>query len=446
MLLTALALVLAADASSRPLLGSHEQCVGTMKHVTKYTASVGSAKFVDLDGDLGSKLEGVTCDVDHTRLVLTFKHETTATEWLVKFHDFEQHFIVGGKSWNCTTVVQSPQFILRRVVGASEDGLLGRHLTISTAMARYDEVFESADISYGATADAGCAAKHAALAVGRGVGIDDQMCVGANANCATTPPTAKKPLPLFSAAGGALTATCTDCFAALSADVFLEVHISGFKLQSLSFGLKNVSMDASVGLSAKAAKATTLGLDKTLELLSQTYLLDFKVGSVPFMLYFDVPLAVKADLDLSANAALSFGATARLRFGEIGLTWDKTNHWQHVTPTLTHQLTPSLTSTSASLDVAGSVALTPAFRMHFDRMFSYSLTASPTLDASITGSLASKQACLNSSYAMSLVATSELDINIDLVDFHRDWHWGPTAVGTWSGIPVPSACVPLAAR
>jgi len=392
---------------------------------------------VDLDGELGSKLDKVTCDVDHTRLTLSFRHRTEAILWLGKFHDFSQHFIVGGKQWNCTSVKKNPQFILRRVIGASESEHLGRDLTIVTSMARYDEVFETADISYGATRDEQCASEHAlAHSV---VGIDDDLCVGANADCKGH---AKKALPLYDGASGRLKATCTDCYASMSADVFLSVKIHGFKLESMALGFRNMSIDASLQLDATAANSTTLAIDKAIDLVQTTYLLDFKVGAVPFMLYFDVPLTVQAELDFAANAALSFGAAAHLDFGELGLTWDRTNHWQHVTPKMVSTLTPSL-STAASLHVAGHVALTPKFSMHFDRMFSYSLTASPKLDATVAGSEATKQVCLASTYAMDLVSNAELDININLIDFHKDWTFGPTTVGSWSGVPLEKKCVHL---
>ena len=57
------------------------------------------------------------------------------------------------------------------------------------------------------------------------------------------------------------------------------------------------------------------------------------------------------------------------------------------------------------------------------------------------GSAAAGQLCLTSSYGMDLVATTELDININLADFHKDWTWGPTTVGSWTGQPIPKKCV-----
>jgi len=423
--------LLVGTAAATPLTGTETHCLDGRRHTLQYSADVAGSSFVDLDsGDLNSKLSSVTCDVDHTNLVLNFHHRADAILYLAKFHDFKDHFIVGGKQWNCTSEVKTPMFILRRVLASSEGSHLGRDIHVRTSMARYDEVFETADISYGAVADATCAPK---------ADYDKQICLGANDDCHGH---VKKALPLYSGLRGQLTATCTDCRAALKSDLFLSLTIRGFKLSHLEIGLRNSTLDAHAVIDAHAANQTTLAIDKQLELVATTYLLDFKVGSVPFMLFFDVPLRVQAELQLSAAADVSFGVHGELGLGDLGLSWDPTNHWRPVTPSLTHALTPSLTTTAA-LNVGGTLAITPAFHVHFDRMFSYSITASPTLDATVQGSLASKQVCLHADYAMELVSTAELDINIDLLDFHKDWTWGPTTLGKWSGVPVPSKCVKI---
>jgi hypothetical protein len=422
------------------LVGSSSQCLNGQRHDLSYTASTGDNHFVDLDGsDFTGLLSGVTCDVDHTELTLSFNHRADTLIWLAKFHDFSQHFIVGGKQWNCTTHPKAarPDYILRRVYAASESAHLGRDLIIRTSLARYDEVFETADISYGVSSnDAKCTALHAAeLAATQ----SKHVCIGANTDCQGH---AKGPLPLYTSASGDLSATCTDCFASLSADLFLTVNIDGFKLNKLSAGFTNTTVDAHLAIDASAKKSTTLALSKNLEILKQTYLLDFKVGVVPFMLFLEVPMSVNAELDFSANADLTFGAVAGLNLGEVSISWDPTNHWTHTQPKLSYALTPSLSS-SAMLDVVGDLALVPTFQLHFDRMFSYELVAHPKLHAHVSGTEATKQVCLDATYDMDLVASADLDININLIDFHKDWNYGPKTVGTWSGEPVPNKCVPV---
>ena len=44
---------------------------------------------------------------------------------------------------------------------------------------------------------------------------------------------------------------------------------------------------------------------------------------------------------------------------------------------------------------------------------------------------------------MDLIANAELDINIPIVNFHKDWTYGPKTVGSWSGVPVKQTCVNL---
>lgn len=65
------------------LRGSESKCVGDKMHKLEYTATAGGS-LLDLDGDLGSKLDKVTCDMDETKLTLGFKHRADATEWVVK--------------------------------------------------------------------------------------------------------------------------------------------------------------------------------------------------------------------------------------------------------------------------------------------------------------------------------------------------------------------------
>ena len=128
-LLSALCLCATAAAvrNTVPYRGAHEQFLGGKVHTLTYDAvGLDGASFVDLDGDLGSHLSSMSCDIDHTRLTLNFHSAALATEWVVKFHDFTDHFIVGGTRWNCTSASSRPGYILRRVVGASQ----GAHLSV----------------------------------------------------------------------------------------------------------------------------------------------------------------------------------------------------------------------------------------------------------------------------------------------------------------------------
>jgi hypothetical protein len=474
------ALVASAAAAAAPpaaplasYSGEHTQCLGGQVHTLSYSAKgLDSTSFVDLDGDLGSQLSSMACDIDHTRLTLNFHNAAEATEWVVKFHDFSDHFIVGGTRWNCTSVTGRPGYILRRVVGASQGPHLSKTLTITTAMAQYDEVFESADIAYGssgacdaseprwqaaAAADAADAAADAPMSVsshttlgGKTIaaaaagndGIDKQLCLGFNTDCHGA---ASQAYPLFS--GKHLSVSCTDCWASLKTDVFVNVSIGDWKLKSLRGGFQNATLNASAVLGATASANWNVALDKSLPLAATTYLLNFKVGAVPFMLYFDVPMEITGSLEFDSGASLTVGTKASLALGDAFVEWDPVNHWTHTDPRpdFAGAVLPVLSAgpTTADVNMNGDIKIVPTFHMHFDQVFSYSLSAAPTAHASVAASQASKQACLSATYDMDLVSTAAAHINIDLIDFHKDWNWGPTTIFSKSGNVVPQTCVPL---
>jgi len=409
---------------------SSKQCIEGKTHSLQYQANMlTSEKFVDLDGDLGSKLSAVTCDIDHTNLELRFKHNADAVEYLAKFHDWNDYFIVGGDAWNCSALAPSarrPTYILRRIVGASESISDLKTMSVGTSMARYDEVFESADIAYGVTE--GCAfgaSKHICL------GYNTQDCDG----------TATQPIPLYSTTlknGATLSATCSDCWASLSADVFVNISIRDFKLESLSGGFKNVMLNASTVVTAATQGNWNVVVDKTLPLVATEYLLNFKVGSVPFMLFFDVPMEVKGELSFAGSASLTVGAHASVVVGDAFVQWSPSKHWTHTLPKPAFAITPTL-STKDQADVSGSLSLIPSFNLHFDRIFTFGLKATGAVNVDVA--LQGVEICEKSTYDLALVANTELDININVVNFHKDWTWGPTTVGEWAGQPVKDFCV-----
>ncbi len=445
---------LAKKSSKVPLEtweGSTEQCVGGRVHTLNYkTVGESSISFVDLDsGDLGDKLSKVTCDIDHTRLQLEFHNSVEATDYFLKFHDWNDHFVTGGSKWGCKTAQNYSTFVLRRVVGASQGAHLSRTLTIETAMARYDEVFETANIAY--ATNGACDASHPKWAnskgtIGlrervKGTPVDKKICLGYNTDCSGS---ATAPIPLYSDPTGKLQVSCSDCWAALQTDVFVNFSISGFSVNQIAGGFRNSMLNASMVVDASASAQWNVGIDKTLSLVAKTYVVDFKVGPVPFMLFFEIPVEVTASLQFNTAADLTLGTNAGMDLGSAYVSWDPTNHWTHTSPTPNFDLKPKLsTKLSGSVDTVGNFGFTPTFNMYFDRVFSYSLKAAPTITAEAKGDIASKQICLTSSYALDVEAKTEVDININIIDFHKDWTWGPTSVYQKSGVVIPQTCVSI---
>eukprot|EP00937_MAST-01D_sp_MAST-1D-sp2_P004215 g4215.t1 len=450
LLLLAASCARATARSTTLYRGVHEQCLGNKVHTLSYDAvGLDGASFVDLDGDLASHLSSLFCDIDHTRLTLNFHSAALATEWIVKFHDFTDHFIVGGTRWNCTTASKRPGFVLRRVVGASQGPHLSKTLYITTTSAQYDEIFETADIAY-ASSSVACDAAHPRWApggplslgdAGLNSGADKRVCLGWNTDCGGA---AEQPYPLFQ--NDKLTVTCSDCWAALQTDVFVNISIGDWKLKALRGGFQNTTLNASAVVNARAAKAWNLALDKSMPIAQTVYLLNFKIGSVPFMLYFDIPMEVTASLEFDTAAEVTLGTAASLPLGDTYVAWDPATHWTHTVPTpdFAHAVAPVLrTTSSASLDMQGTLDVRPTFNMHFDQVFSYSLQATPTANTQAHGSEATKQVCLQATYDLEMVSTAAAHINIDLIDFHKDWNWGPTTVFSKAGNIVPQTCVPL---
>jgi len=430
-ILFAAAVALAA-ASATPLVGSTSQCVGSRRLTVTHNVST-SVKFVDLDGDLGNDLNSVTCDLDHTRMTLNFKSQLKRDGWWIKFQGYSNHFLVGGVHWDCSLNASDGGAVFRRVMSPD---LFGKHtfsdsFEIRTVVASYDEVFESGDISYQAITDPGC-----------GTQGDHEICLGYNADCESGH--AKGPIPLYTSPDTSfaqITATCTDCYAAFEADMVFTMQFKAFRLHAFELGLRNASIDTSVVAQVAADKQSTLSLDKQLDGIGSPKLLfNFKVGPVPFVALYDVPIDVSAQLDLNAHADITFGASSKISLGSLDISWDPVNHWQHLTPKLGFQFTPTLAS-SALLDLKGQVGLKPTFHLEIDKILKYNLMATPTLNAEVSGTEASQQLCLDSTFAMDLTESAELKIDIDIINFHKDWTWGPKNIVSVDKQVVPHKCI-----
>lgn len=383
------------------------ECVNGKWHHTEYNVLGASADaFVDLD--TLDHLRDVTCDLDGTRLQLKFTSDIWAAEYFVRFHDWNNHFIVGGTKWNCSVIQDGrPGLIIRRIVGASESG---DTLNVQASNARYDEIFEDADISFYTE---GTCDEQAV-----GANQDKKVCVGYNSECTGS---ATSSIPIFS--NSVVNIDCSDCYADFTMDVFVDVSIRGFSVQNLSTGFRNMAINTSLVLDAKSAPNWNTGVDKTLPVLQNKYLVDFKIGVVPFMVFFDLPVELKADLSFVSQAEATVGAKVNFGIGDAFVSWDPESHWSHSEPTPALSTTPVF-ETSASFDATGQVQVIPTLTAHFDRILAYTLTATPTLNVDISGSATpTPQVCLKSTSSLSVQSTTTLDINIPWANIAKDWTW-----------------------
>jgi hypothetical protein len=409
-------------------VGEDRSCVGGKWHNIKYDATVlDSTAFVDLD--TMSHLKGVTCDIDHTRIKLHFTSEVYSAEWLVKFHDLTDHYLIGGVKWDCPMVDQTRGgLIIRRVVGA---GLSGNYITVTAAEAMYDEIYQDADISF--NTEGSCTAEDE-KALGKD--IDKDVCVGWNSDCTSG---AKATIPLFS--NKAMTLSCDECFVDFHVDVFIDFSIRGFAVQNLSAGFRNMYANGSLVLGAIAKANWNAGIDKTIDLVPTTNLINFKVGPVPFMIYFDMPVEVTTDATFNTEADATFGAALDLKLGDAFVNWNPTTHWTHTKPTPVMTFTPHLT-TAATLSATASASVVPTLTAHFDKVLSYQITAKPQVNLDIEGSEATKQVCAKSTYQVSVNSVTDLNINIPWANIHDDKTF-PADVYESGVQPIEDKCVNL---
>jgi len=416
------------NSSHTRMVGSERNCVDGKWHNIKYDATVlASTSFVDLD--TMDHLQGVTCDIDHTRIKLHFTSEVYSAEWLVKFHDLTDHYLIGGLKWDCPMVdATRGGLIIRRVIGA---GLSGKYITVTAAEAMYDEIYNSADISF--NTDGACNAEDEAAL---GKDIDKDVCVGWNSDCTSG---AKATIPLFS--NKATTLSCDECFVDFHVDVFIDVSIRGFEVQNLSAGFRNMYANGSLVLGAIAKANWNTGIDKTINLLPNTNLINFKVGPVPFLIYFEMPVEVTTDATFNTEADVKMGAALNLQLGDAYVSWNPTDHWTHTKPTPVMTFLPTLT-TAATLSATASASIVPTLTAHFDKILSYQITAKPEINMDIEGSEATKQVCAKSTYQVSVNSVTDLNINIPWANIHDDKTF-PADVYESGVKPIEDKCVNL---
>ena len=318
--------------------------------------------------------------------------------------------------------------IIRRVIGA---GLSGKYITVTAAEAMYDEIYNSADISF--NTDGACNAEDEAAL---GKDIDKDVCVGWNSDCTSG---AKATIPLFS--NKATTLSCDECFVDFHVDVFIDVSIRGFEVQNLSAGFRNMYANGSLVLGAIAKANWNTGIDKTINLILNTNLINFKVGPVPFLIYFEMPVEVTTDATFNTEADVKMGAALNLQLGDAYVSWNPTDHRTHTKPTPVMTFLPTLT-TAATLSATASASIVPTLTAHFDKILSYQITAKPEINMDIEGSEATKQVCAKSTYQVSVNSVTDLNINIPWANIHDDKTF-PADVYESGVKPIEDKCVNL---
>lgn len=421
----AAAVAAAVAAPERLQVGSQHFCDTQGRHhsvIYNTTLGVSADDLYDLDSL--EELANVTCDMDGSRLKLSFDSLVSATEYYLKFK-------LGSAYFTGTTACHlredpNKNILLRRVNGASMSGY-GYEVDVETSLAVYDEIYSEATIEYKSTPNSDkCGATG-----------DIKKCIGVNADSSCK--AAAKSIPVYSK--GPIGLVCDSCFFGIDTDLFFSVEIKGFQLQSLKAGFRNASAQLSVDLDMTAQKSWTLGIDKT-DLLpglgEDNPIVKFKIGPVPFIFWFDVSLHLVGDFSLEANSEAKAGMQMAFDIGDDYVSWDPTNKWMLVHSNIAHTLSPAI-SGKAGFTGQANVRMIPTIGMHVNSMFTYTMTVDPGVSMDITSD--DKSICETTKYDIEISNQAHLHLNLPWDLMHTDKQWGPATLFSKAGT-LPQQCRP----
>lgn len=249
---------------------------------------------------------------------------------------------------------------------------------------------------------------------------DKKICIGVNAGTDCT--AAKEPLSVYS--NDHISISCDNCFAGFTTDVFVAFEMQEGFLQRLEGGFRETAVNAALDLKLQAQASWSAGVDKAIFHADDqgSPFLSFKVGPIPFMLWFEANAQMKADVSLLATAQANAGVLMKYDMGDNYVTWDHVNHWQHVQTSPNLTFTPTV-SGSAQFHGHGDVSLIPSVSLHLDKVFTTSLTLTPVINLDVNGQADIKSGaklCESVDYSVDLAAKAEMHIDMLFHLIHAD--------------------------
>lgn len=386
---------------------------------------------VDLGNITGVGEYNTTCNLDQSAIVVQFSKQIYAQGFMNYVYEVvkvagDNLFLTASGPYGCPIATNTTKnLLLRRLISdpAVLAGSDGKAIKLTTARANYDDVYESANISYTSSPDEGW-----------------NMCVGVNAD--STCAHAAGPLMIYSS--GPVSVSCDNCFMGFHANVFFDLSIHGFLLRHMAGGFRNMSVDGSLGLSATAnVNKPILSVDK--QLLhgggADHPVLSFRIGAIPFAVWFESDVRFHGDLEFGLQAQAEVGVNMNYAIGDSYIQWSEGNGWSHIKPTPSLNFSPQL-SGEADFTVDANVGLTTQLSMHVNQVFTHSLSLNPSVDVAVTGKapiFGTKEICITSSYNAALVSEGALHMSILWNLVHADATYGPETLWSKSG-SLPQKC------
>jgi len=425
-LFSALAIVAAAStAQLETHSGAYSICrANTLYKVEFNVTGVPNDNYIALD-DPSMGVVDVDCDYDQTALNLKFDSNDHVLKFVARIVAGGSFKIFVTSKFNFSSCKSLDLTLVRRVISAEPDASNRVSVQLKAIIANYDELIQDGTISLAPSGP--CAPA-----------VDQRFCVGLNVDDACAD--AKAPIAIYS--NPFISITCADCFTAFVADAFLVIKLSNWKVVSLQAGFQNMSVLSTAVIDMKAEASWSAGVDKTFPIIPSSTLIDFAIGPIPFKVSFEIPLTVQANAMMHAIAEAEFGVTSQWALGNMFVSWDETHGWSHVTPTPTFSWQPQLKTTDPQFNAAASFSIVPSVSMHFNNLFSYTMTATPELDVTVSGDLSSRQVCSNTTAHVIVSSHAELKIDVDWLHIHDDKVWDKTVYDS-GVVTLESKCITL---
>eukprot|EP00698_Gefionella_okellyi_P012941 TRINITY_DN3516_c0_g2_i1.p1 TRINITY_DN3516_c0_g2~~TRINITY_DN3516_c0_g2_i1.p1 ORF type:complete len:451 (+),score=82.54 TRINITY_DN3516_c0_g2_i1:66-1355(+) len=396
-------------------VGSHAVCFQDKQYLIEFdTLGAGNDSFIPLDNVTG--LTAIQCNVDQTQSLMQFADKDSAYYFLDVLVEVTS-FIIESEQISCANST-SP---IRRVMGWEfwEDTL---QVLLLSVPARYDEIFQDADVNVSSIGPCPMT-------------VDKQICLGMNA--ASDCQSAAQPIPIYS--NNYVSMSCSDCFLGFEVDIFLTLSIRWFHLNQLAGGFRNMGVHGALVFDMNAQAQWSTGVNKQINLVQPTTVVNFHIGVIPIRIWFQVPVQITADASFHSSAQATIGAQVNWNIGDLYIQWDPTNHWQHVTPSPSLSWTPQI-SGSAQFNADASFAVIPSIIMHVDNVFTYQVTLTPSLELSASGSTQSTQLCSKGTADVNFQSTATLNINIPWVHVESDKQFGPKTIYDSGSQTIFNAC------
>mgnify|MGYP006424604733 CR=1 FL=1 len=396
-----------------------EQYINNKRYIFDYdTYGFADEHFIVLSNVNG--IADYTCNIDLTEIHIMFSGKDTATDFMNSF-TFAESFLVEGGEFKCIDE-DGTRSMIRRVMYWNYTSGSNSEIDLRVVPTRYDEVFQNATASLKYVGEA------------ESNDVEEEVCIGVNTNdCSTS----SGQIPIYS--NKYVTLSCDNCFMGFDVELFLDVEISLWHLKKLAGGFKNINVNGALEFDMTGHASWSTGVNKQIEVVAPTTILNFNIGPVPIRIWFEIPLQVTADVSFNTNGNAKIGALADWNIGDAYIQWDPNNHWSTTSPSPVFNWKP-LISGSANFDVGGNIGFNPTIVMHLDNLFDYTLKITTGAEIDVSGSTTTKQICASSDADIDITGAAELHINIPFVHL-KDKQWGPYDYYQKTVEVFPKTCV-----